>query len=414
MKKLGAVLLSMLVLLSVSDSNASVQLKPSPQPISASFFGMHIHNLVGRSRTGQLTPWPNVSVPTWRLWDAQVRWPDIEPSKGQWRFDTLDKYMALADAHHTDVLLPLGVTPQWASSQPDVKSGWQPPGLTAPPRDIGDWRDFVRKVATHCKGRIHEYEIWNEPNLKQYWVGTPEELVTLTHEAHDIIKGIDPSALIVSPAATTSAGVAWLEEFLSKGGSQYIDVVGYHLYVFPQAPEAMVAMIQRVKQAMANNGAGDKQLWCTEMGWLSPKPFPSDDLAAAYVARVYLLSWAAGVQRVYWYAWDNHGAVAIETTMEDNLTPRPAGVAFGTIQQWMTGTQMDWCNGSNDGTWSCQLERGGTPQWVVWNSSNATTFKIPSAWHVAGATDLLGQSQGVSGSNMQITPTPQLLTGSSQ
>ena len=72
MKKLGTVVLCMLVLLSLSDSRAAVQLKPWSRPIPPTFFGMHIHKLAFPSRTGVLTPWPNVSVPAWRLWDVQV------------------------------------------------------------------------------------------------------------------------------------------------------------------------------------------------------------------------------------------------------------------------------------------------------------------------------------------------------
>jgi hypothetical protein len=414
MIKVGAALCCMLVLLTLSNSSDSVQLKPSSQPVPSSFFGMHIHNLVAPSRTGLYTPWPNVSVPAWRLWDSQVAWPDIEPSKGQWRFDLLDKYLTLAEAHHTQVLLPLAVTPHWASGQPDVKSGWQQPGLTAEPKELEDWRVYVRQVATHCKGRVHAYEIWNEPNLKQYWIGTTEQLVALTSEAHDVIKEIDPTALIVSPSATTSSGVGWLAEFLAKGGSRYIDVIGYHFYVSSQQPEYMLGLIQRVKQTMSNNGAADKPLWCTEVGWSEPKPFPSDDLAAAYLARVYILSWASGVERLFWYAWDNHTGISLETTTQDNRTPKPAGLAYGIIQQWLSGAKMDWCERAGDDTWSCQLDRNGTPQWIVWNQSKATAFKVPPSWHVIGATQLIGQFQPLRGATIGITPTPQLLTASSQ
>ncbi|MGC1903229.1 MAG: glycosyl hydrolase [Candidatus Acidiferrum sp.] len=64
------------------------------------------------------------------------------------------------------------------------------------------------------------------------------------------MKGIDPQATIVSPAATNNAsGVPWVNEFLSKGGGQYVDVIGYHFYVNAQPPEKMVASIQQVKQA---------------------------------------------------------------------------------------------------------------------------------------------------------------------
>ena len=42
-------------------------------------------------------------------------------------------------------------------------------------------------------------------------------------------------------------------------------------------------------------------------------------------------------QRVYWYAWDNHSWVTIETTGTDNKTVRPAGQAYGAIQKWLSG-----------------------------------------------------------------------------
>jgi endo-1,4-beta-mannosidase len=341
---------------------------------------------------------------------VQVRWPDIEPSKGQWRFDLLDKYLTMAESHNTEVLLPLAVTPQWASAQPDVRSGWQQPGLTAEPKDINDWRDYVRKVATHCKGRVHEYEIWNEPNLKQYWIGSPDQLIALTREAHDIIKEIDPTAIIVSPSATTSSGVGWLAEFLGKGGSKYIDVVGYHFYVHPQTPEAMVGLIQRIKQTMSSNGAGDKPLWCTEVGWAEPKPFPSDDLAAAYLARAYILSWAAGVERLYWFSWDDHGWVSIETTLQDSQTLRPAGLAYGVIQQWLSGTTMDWCDRAGDGTWTCQLERDGTPQWIVWNPDGTKTVTLRSLGHAKNIAPLLGEPSALASSTFDAGPIPVLVT----
>jgi hypothetical protein len=374
---------------------------------------MHIHKALFPSSAGFLTPWPNVPVPTWRLWDSQVRWPDIEPSKGQWRFDLLDKYLALAEAHSVEILLPLAVTPQWASSQPEVRSGWQQPGLTAPPRDINDWRDYVRKVATHCKGRVHEYEIWNEPNLKQYWIGTPNQLIALTREAHDIIKQIDPTAIIVSPAATTNAGVGWLAEFLGGGGAPYIDVVGYHFYVHPQPPEGLLGLIQRVRETMLNNGAGNKPLWCTEIGWAQPKPFPSDDLAAAYLARTYILSWAAGVERLYWFAWDDHGWVSIETTGYDSRALKPAGLAYGTIQQWLSGAKMDGCDKAGDGTWSCQLQRDGAPFWIVWNPDVTKTITAPSSWHAKSTTPLLGEPAALAAGTFAAGPVPVLITASS-
>jgi hypothetical protein len=403
MRKVPAMLAFVLIFLTLSG--AAVPLTPSSQPIPPTFFGLHFQ--VGH------TAWPSVPVAAWRLWDTQTRWPDIEPSKGTWRFDALDKDVALAQQNNTDILLTLAVTPQWASAHPDVKSGWQQPGLTSEPLDMEDWRAFVRQVATRYKGRIHAYEIWNEPNLKQYWVGNTDQLIALVREAHDIVKGIDPTAIIVSPAATTSAGIGWLDDFLHKGGARYVDVIGYHFYVFPQPPESVADLVQKVKQTLANNGAGDKPIWGTEMGWAEPKPFPSEELGAAYIARTYVLGWAAGVSRIYWYSWDDHKWAALQTTEQDNQTLKPAGKAYGVIQQWLSGARMDSCNKGGDGTWTCQLNSNGTREWIVWNTNGMKGFSVPSSWHVTTLTPLLGQAQPINGSNIQVGPTPELLSASS-
>jgi GH35 family endo-1,4-beta-xylanase len=374
------------------------------QPIPRTLFGMH----VGRVVDG--TPWPNLSVPAWRLWDSQVKWPDLEPSKGQWRFDKLDKYVALAELHNTEVLLPLGTTPQWASSLPDVKSGWQAPGFTAAPADMNDWQTYVRQVVTRYKGRIRAYEIWNEPNLKQFWIGSTDQLVTMTKDAYAIIKSVDPAAILVSPAATGGPGVAWLADFLSKGGGHYVDVIGYHFYVFPHAPETILPLVERVKQAMKDNGAEDKPIWCTELGWAAPKPFLSEELAAAYVARSFIINWAAGIQRLYWYMWDNRNWVTIETTAADNKTVLPAGQAYGTIQKWLAGASMDSCNQSAGQIWTCELHRANQSQWIVWTAGKVEeTFPVPGSWHAQSATSLVAQPYTIKESSIHISQVPMLL-----
>ena len=387
-----------------SGTSDTTKLIAPQQPVPRTFFGMHIHQAIDK------TPWPSVTVPTWRLWDSQVKWPDLEPNKGDWRFYTLDRYVAMAERNNTQILLTLATTPQWASARPEVRSGWQKPGLTAEPADINDWQTYVRQVVTRYKGRIFAYEIRNEPNLKQFWTGNTDQLVTMTKDAHDIIKNIDPTAILISPSATTGSGIPWLADFLSKGGGRYVDVIGYHFYVFPHPPEAMLPLIERVRQTMKDHGAEDKPIWDTELGWAEPKPFPSEEMAAAYLGRSFILSWAAGIQRVYWYAWDNHTFASIETTAPDNKTVRPAGQAYGAIQKWLSGASMQGCEESPGQTWTCQLRRGDISQWIIWTTDNVEkNFPLPSSWHAESITPLLGESRAVNGAGITINQVPALV-----
>lgn len=90
---------------------ADFSLNRSPATVSvssivpANYFGMH----VGFVTPG--TPWPAVPFGTWRLWDANVTWKDLEPQKGVWDFSKLDAFVALAQQHKVDIILPLALTP---------------------------------------------------------------------------------------------------------------------------------------------------------------------------------------------------------------------------------------------------------------------------------------------------------------
>jgi hypothetical protein len=389
---------SILILALLYSPVFAADLHPPAATIPATYFGLHMHHLFEPTPT----PWPSVPVPTWRLWDAgNVNWWYLEPSKGQWQFATLDRYVSLAQEHHSSVLLNLGNTPAWASPA-------QHPN--APPANIEDWRAHVRAVATRYKGRIQAYEIWNEPNIRDFWSGTPEQLVVLTREAYQIIHSVDPQAIVVSPSATAAYGIPWLQEFLEKGGGQYVDVIGFHFYVDPHtlAPEDMVPLIEQVHELLKANGVDNKPLWNTESGWLPPAKFDSDELAAGVLARAYVLAWAAGVQRFYWYAWDNR-LMAIVTYREAEHKITPAGSAFGIMQEWLVGAQMDVCTENSEHDWTCELNRSGKKEWIVWNPKRNRKFNVPETWQVKSVTPLLQDRYSLNGSSIDIGPVPVLL-----
>ena len=218
-----------LSLLFSSSADTPVSLTPSDQPIPATYFGMHIH----RATNG--TPWPAVPFGAWRLWDSKVTWPDLEPARGQWNFTLLDKEVSLALAHQVEPIVPLALSPTWASARPQEPASHQPGGA-AEPANMADWRNYVRTLGMRYKGRVFQYEIWNEPNVPKFYSGSISTLVDLTREAYTILHGIDPSILVISPSYPGFPGLVGLDQFLAQGGGNYCDVIGFHLYVTEQPP----------------------------------------------------------------------------------------------------------------------------------------------------------------------------------
>ncbi len=403
--KQAAVLILVAVLVQPTTwGGLSAQINGPVEAVPASYFGMHIHTALTR------TPWPAASFANWRLWDTVTTWANLEPQKGEWYFQQLDGLVALAAQHHVEVLLCLGQTPAWASSNPAA-----PPtdrqGQTAPPRNLEDWRNYVRTVVRRYRGRIHAYEIWNEPNLDLFYSGDVPTMVELTREAAKIVHSADPTALVVSPSFTEMEGVQWLREFFRQGGAQYVDVVGYHFYVSPDKPEQIPVLAQRVQAAMAAYHI-HLPLWNTEIGWSEPKDFANDYEASAYVARSLLLSWAAGIARFYWYAWDNHGWVTLELTDAKDLCANANAFAYQTMENWMMGKRVERCAAGGDGTWVCHLTGGASAEYIFWNPSHAARFIIPSLvanrkgfWTI---TDLMGHAVESASSNVRADLQPRL------
>ena len=270
------------------------------------------------------------------------------------------------------------------------------------------------------RGRVHYYEIWNEPNARNFYTGTVEAMVNLVRVAARELKDVDSSAKIVSPSAVADVGIPWLEAFLSDGGGQYVDIIGFHFYVDWQPPEAMVPLIAKVQAAMAQHGLRDKPLWNTEAGWpienhikgdSAPPPSPralTDDDASAYVARAYILNWAAGVSRFYWYAWDDK---VTGLTEPNGVTPKRPASAYAAIERWLLGVRMTSCAADEKGIWSCHLTRGhGYEGWILWTPNRATPFQIPAEWAVRRLRDLSGNQRDLAPrSEIEIGPLPILV-----
>jgi hypothetical protein len=216
-------------------------------------------------------------------------------------------------------------------------------------------------------------------------------MVTLAREAYKILKEVDPTVKVVSPSVTGAYGIPWLDQYFIKGGAAYADIIGYHFYVFPDPPEAMVPVIKNVRQIMTKYGISNKPLWNTEAGWAKPKFFPLDSEASAYVARSYILNWAAGIDRFYWYAWDNHNWVTLEMTQTDNKTLKPAAIAYREVQKWIVGAKILPCEQDSQGTWLAKITRENAYKgFIIWNPDKTINFEIPKEWNVKQMKDLTG------------------------
>jgi xylan 1,4-beta-xylosidase len=105
-----------------------------------------------------------------------------------------------------------------------------------PPRDGQQWATLIGTLVGHWVSRygVEEvrtwfFEVWNEPNLKDFWTGTQQDYFDLYRQTAEAIKAVDAQLKVGGPATATNE---WIEEFLAFCDRQRLpaDFVSTHHY----------------------------------------------------------------------------------------------------------------------------------------------------------------------------------------
>jgi len=347
-----------------------------PRPgttIPAQFFGMHFHGIPpevdARGVVVRSTEWPAVQVGAIRLWNAHVRWADIEPGPSQWRFERFDRIMALAEQHGAQVVYTLGSTPRWASARPQEPCGYWL-GCSAEPVDTGRWDLYVQTVARRYKGRIAYYEAWNEPNPQDrprgqsgYFSGDWPTLLELTRRARAVLQREDPSARLLSPAF--DGPTSRVERFLSLGGGALVDGLAFHYY--GPSDQHVAPLTTELRNLMSRYGLAHKPLLNTEIGYgapeLSPgKTPPNGELSAALTVRAMTLGAFLGLDGWFHHAWDN-GHTGMVDAAGRHL---PAYAMYQRVQGWLLGLEPLGCKRNARGVVMCRGRQNTRELLILW------------------------------------------------
>jgi polysaccharide biosynthesis protein PslG len=351
---------------------------------------------------------PKIPVGSVRTWNSMgLAWPDINPGPNIYNWSTLDLSLRQAQKNGYDVLYTFGRTPRWASSKPNIPTPGYGLGQCAPPSNIQYWDDFLRAIAIHAAGRIKYWETWNEPQEfppRGSYCGDIPTMVQLQQHEYEIIKSIDPAAMILTPSPSGGLGPRWMSTFLDAGGGEYADVMAFHGYANKDA-ESALPIINNFMRVFGSSHQGLKPTWDTEAGWGENRGLPDADQQAAFVAKFYLLRWSAGVERAYWYGYDEP---QWGTLWDSANGLRKAGVAYSEVRKWMVGATLNDSCTAEYGAWTCRLSRpGGYQAIAAWSSGREVLLPINGDF--TQYRDLTGVITKISGHVVLISNAPILV-----
>ena len=162
----------------------------------------------------------------------QSGWQRTEQEKGVYNFAWLDSIV--------DNMIKIGVEP-WlclcygnALYSPEAAEHFGavgcPPIFSEEAKE--GWRNYVKATVEHYKGRIHYYEVWNEPDGPWCWKHgpNPEELGAFTIETAKYCKEADPSCEVIGFATCRTERFNFVEQLAMTGVCAHLDGISYHCY----------------------------------------------------------------------------------------------------------------------------------------------------------------------------------------
>lgn len=327
-------------------------------------------------------------------------WSVLEPSRGAFDFARYDRMVDEAKAAGIELLADLLYGNPWATKTAGADEYY-------PPDDPADFAHFASAVAAHYTGKIHEYEIWNEPNNGfRFWKGTlngdPVRFGALAYAAAGAVRAADPSAR-VAYGGTVYITIVRGPDFAAQsfaanqGLSSAINAFamhGYSIYPPERGPESSTAYEIPLYDKIAtmsglllqvSHASSDIPIWITELGWPVTK-YTSEAQQARLTVRALVIAALGGADGAFVYTMgdgphpeadppeDAFGLVGYHADWSDGQEPRDKAAfvgiksLLGAVGDYAVSKRLAPTDGD---AWVVEVKNGASSAWVAWRGADA-------------------------------------------
>lgn len=264
------------------------------EPFATDGLGVNIH--FTDPRPGEVEM---IAAGGFRWVRMDCHWADIEKEKGVYDFSAYDRLL--------DALKPYGIRTLFIL---DYAHKFYDDGLP-PHTDAGRqaFANFATAAVKRYRGRGILWEMWNEPNIKQFWKPKPnaDDYSKLAIATGKAIRAAAPGEKYIGPA-TSRIDMPFLEACFKAGLLNYWDAVTVHPYRRFD-PESTAEEYAKLRAMIAHYAPKGKRvpIYSGEWGYSDIATGLTTDLQGEYLARQWLHNIANGVTLSIWYDWHDDG-----------------------------------------------------------------------------------------------------------
>ncbi len=288
-------------------------------------------------------------------WDRfAIYWNEIETSQDKYEWslydDTIQKDVTYG--LRTDAIL-LGSPTFFRDNRGVPKNIYEPvfsdgsdsPGSGKTINPNNPWAEFVYAIAMRYKPGgelakknswqnwqgVRVWEIWNEPDLNNFWEGSVDEYARLVKVAYLAIEQADPDARVMIGGLVLYNKLNFLPDLLNiyqKQGFYPFDIVAVHAYSWPPYSFDTVLTIENL---LALHGLGDTPVWLNESGVTVWDDYPGPNWAQRndqIVGRATMQEQAAYVIQSAAYAYMAGADVVFHFQLYDDCGNQAQGSTF--------------------------------------------------------------------------------------
>ena len=317
------------------------------------------------------------------------RWPSIEKDKAGIRWELYDRIFTTLARYGLTPQPTVIQTPAWArkamSSLAFLPKRYNKAFIV--PASLEEFSAFVRQSARRYSKYHPVWQIWNEPQAPQYWIGGNEEYyVELLAAGYKAVKSVDPDGkVLVAGLGVFSRRQREYTEYILEHGSADFDAFALHTH---GVSERLDTALTELKKLLSEKGR-KYNVWINETGIAIDPARPDGELirASEFVKKAVIARYQ-GVANLTWFIFRQSPKSLLRT--KDNFAmigeddaPRPVLTAYNNLVSLLTDASVSSSALTTNASLSYSFRQENEQIQVFWNSilkdDQHIKIELPSA-----------------------------------